>query len=259
MMKTLRISDLLVWALGAVVMSLSPVQAATDGAICRQIRHEGIPHTVCEVEAGSDMRLFLNDAAGRNIGSFSRIDRLLAADGNTLVFAMNAGMYHADLSPVGLHVEDGTEISPIVTAAGPGNFGMRPNGVFCILDDGRFRVIESRAFAEAPPSCRHATQSGPMLVIDGDLHPRFLADATSRHIRNGVGVSADGARAWFVISDEPVTFHEFARVFRDVLGSPQALYFDGNISRLHAPGLRRSDFGFAMGPIIGLVAPKATP
>jgi uncharacterized protein YigE (DUF2233 family) len=92
-----------------------------------------------------------------------------------------------------------------------------------------------------------------MLVIDGDLHPRFLVDSDSRYVRNGVGVSADGHTAWFAISDRSVTFHEFGRLFRDGLKARNALYFDGSISRLYAPQVRRNDFGWSMGPIIGLV------
>ena len=114
-------------------------------------------------------------------------------------------------------------------------------------------MIESRAFAKARPQCRIATQSGPMLVIDGDLHPRFLVDSDSRYVRNGVGVSPDGQTAWFAISDRAVTFHEFGRLFRDGLGVRDALYFDGSISRLYAPGMNRADFGRSLGPIIGLV------
>ena len=131
---------------------------------------------------------------------------------------------------------------------------MLPNGVFCIAED-RFAILESRAYAADPPGCRYATQSGPMLVIDGALHPRFLPDSDSLNLRNGVGVSADGQRAVFVISDEPVTFHRFARFFRDALGLPQALFLDGSISRLYAPELGRSDWGMPMGPVVGLVAP----
>ena len=92
-----------------------------------------------------------------------------------------------------------------------------------------------------------------MLVIDGALHPRFDATSTSRYIRNGVGVSRDMKTAWFVISDRAVTFHEFARFFRDELGARNALYFDGSISRLYAPALNRADWGRTMGPIIGYV------
>jgi uncharacterized protein YigE (DUF2233 family) len=166
---------------------------------------------------------------------------------------MNAGMYHPDRVPVGLMIENGQERARIVTSDGPGNFGLLPNGVFCIND--RFAVIESRAFKAAPPACRFATQSGPMLVIDGALHPRFIPDSPSRYIRNGVGVSADGRRAYFVISQGRVNFAEFARVFRDALGTPQALYFDGNVSRLFAPDIGRRDLGFPMGPIVGTVVP----
>ena len=95
-----------------------------------------------------------------------------------------------------------------------------------------------------------------MLVIDGALHPRFLENSNSRYIRNGVGTSNDGKIATFVISDAPVNFHTFGRVFRDYLGLRNALYFDGNVSRLRAPDLGRDDTGFApLGPIIGVVEP----
>jgi uncharacterized protein YigE (DUF2233 family) len=115
-------------------------------------------------------------------------------------------------------------------------------------------VIETAAFAAERPSCRFATQSGPMLVTGGDLHPRFLPDSDSRFVRNGVGVAPDG-RVIFAISDAPVTFHEFGRLFRDALGVPDALYLDGSVSRLHAPGLGRSDIGLPLGPIVGVAAP----
>ncbi len=95
-----------------------------------------------------------------------------------------------------------------------------------------------------------------MLVIDGALHPKLLPDSDSFYIRNGVGVSADGQTAVFAISNDEVNFHLFARLFRDHLGLPDALYFDGNISRLYAPDLGRHDGGFPMGPIVGTVVPK---
>jgi len=96
------------------------------------------------------------------------------------------------------------------------------------------------------------TQSGPMLVIDGALHPRFIDGGTSKYIRNGVGTSADGQRAIFAISNAPVNFHSFGRLFRDVLALPNALYFDGNVSRLYAPTLGRDDFGFRLGPMVAV-------
>ncbi len=243
--------------LAALALSLLFGCALGAGALaepCQTTRFEDKPFTLCEVVQGQDLRLFLTDDEGEAYGSFARIEAALAERGETLVFAMNAGMYHADRRPVGLYIEDGAEVSALVTREGPGNFGMLPNGVFCI-DDGGFSVVESRAYADDPPDCRMATQSGPMLVIDGALHPRFLEDSTSALIRNGVGASDDGQRAVFVIADQPVTFHQFGRLFRDHLGLRQALYFDGNVSRLHAPGIGRSDWGRPMGPVVGLVGP----
>ena len=224
--------------------------AAVD---CSDLTHNGNRYTVCEVHpAQEDLRLFLYDDVGDVLGQFGAIDSRLQADGKALAFAMNAGMYHRDRAPVGHYVENGEELRRVIPNAGPGNFGMLPNGVFCI-GEGRADVFETLAFVKQAPACRFATQSGPMLVIDGALHPRFLPDSTSRYVRNGVGTSDDGTRVVFAISGNAVTFHEFGSLFRDRLGVTNALYFDGNISRLYAPAIRRSDAGFAMGPIVGVV------
>jgi uncharacterized protein YigE (DUF2233 family) len=218
-------------------------------AACRDISFEDAPYTICEIAPGSDLRLFLNGPDGA-LGSFAAVNNVLAGHGEALTFAMNAGMYHADRAPVGLYIEGGEELAPIITSDGPGNFGLLPNGVFCIGN--AFAVIEARSFEASPPACRYATQSGPMLVIDGALHPRFLPDSDSYNIRNGVGVRPDGT-AVFAISGTRVNFHSFARLFRDELGTPNALFLDGSISRLYAPELDRDDAGFPMGPIVGLV------
>jgi len=249
----------------ALLLALTPLllalAAPASAASCRAITVEGVGYTLCEADAArDDIRLFLTDPKSSTpLGSFANVERLLARAGKRLAFAMNGGMYHPDRRPVGLYVEAGRETAPIVTRAGPGNFGMLPNGVFCVFD-GRAEVIESRSFTREAPACRFATQSGPMLVIDGALHPRFIEDSDSRFIRNGVGTSPDGRRAWFLISDAPVNFHRFARVFRDHLGADRALYLDGKVSRLHAPGLGRSDRGFLpMGPILGVVVDEGAP
>jgi uncharacterized protein YigE (DUF2233 family) len=235
------------------VVALLALPAAASAA-CADRGFEGGRFTVCDVSAAEDLRIFQTAPDGDPFGSFDRVNQALAAEGRALGFAMNAGMYHPDRAPVGLMIEDGQERARIVTADGPGNFGLLPNGVFCIADT--LSVVESRAFAAAPPACRYATQSGPMLVIDGAIHPRFIPDSPSRYIRNGVGVSADGQRAWFVISQDRVNFTEFARFFRDALGARDALYFDGNVSRLFAPEIGRDDIGFRMGPIVGTVVPR---
>ena len=237
-----------------LVLAVFALLAATAaGATCRDITFEDTPFTVCEASSADDLRLFLNGPDGP-YGSIAAVDAGLSRKGQTLAFAMNAGMFQPDLAPVGLYIEDGRQLAPIITSDGPGNFGLLPNGVFCI--GSRFSIVESRAFAAQPPDCRHASQSGPMLVIDGQLHPLFKPASDSLNIRNGVGVSPDGRTAWFAISNRVVNFARFARLFRDALGTPNALYFDGSVSRLMSRELGRSGSGFSVGPIVGLVQPK---
>jgi len=238
----------------ALLMSAGGAQAA-----CRKTIIEGARYVICEFGTRDDIELFLRDGAGAPIAQFERVRETLAARKRTLVFAMNAGMYHEDRSPVGLYVENGRQLKRLSTANGPGNFSMKPNGVFYVDAKGA-GVLETRAFAKRRIGATFATQSGPMLVIDGKLHPRFRADSLSRHRRNGVGVT--GKSVVFALADDPVTFHEFARVFRDVLKTPNALYLDGSISRLYAADIDRNDFGFSLGPIVAVSIPaqaKVTP
>lgn len=229
------------------LMWASPAAAVT----CADVTSDGKSYTYCTVDmATENLRLFLRDKNGNILGNFRNIENTL--DGASLPFAMNAGMYHEDRAPVGYFVENGEEVMRVIPNAGPGNFGLLPNGVLCINDD-TAQVYETLDFIDKAPDCRDATQSGPMLVIDGELHPRFLPDGTSRYIRNGVGTSADGKTAVFVISNSVVSFHEFGSFFRDVLKLPNALYFDGKVSRLQASSLGRSDPGFRLGPMVGVV------
>lgn len=241
MIRTLVILGAALWA------------AQASAVTCEKLTHEDKRYTICEVDAANeDLRLFLNDEDGERLGHFSSVNEALAPGGERLAFAMNAGMYHDDRSPVGHYVEDGEEVMRVIPNAGPGNFGLLPNGIFCVRE-GRADVFETLDYIDQAPECRFATQSGPMLVIGGELHPRFLPDSTSHYVRNGVGTSADGTRAVFAISDDYVTFHEFGSLFRDVLGTPNALFFDGNISRMYERASNRSDVGFSLGPIVGVV------
>ena len=234
------------WAVLALIWA-TPAAAVT----CENIESLGNSYTVCTVDAvADDLRLFLRDEEGQNFGNFLNIDGML--EDAQLSFAMNAGMYHADRSPVGYFMQNGLQAMRVILNAGPGNFGLLPNGVLCI-NDTDVKVYETLRFVDKGPACRDATQSGPMLVIDGALHPRFLSDGTSKYIRNGVGTIEDGSTAMFVISNNAVNFYDFGILFLDVLRTPNALYFDGKVSRLHAPSIGRSDLGFRLGPIVGVV------
>lgn len=230
---------------------------AAHAETCENIAFQNKGYVVCKVDLTRDtLDLFLYDEDDAPFGFFTTLNSALERDGKRLGFAMNAGMYHDDRAPVGYYLENGKKYQGVISRDGPGNFGLLPNGVLC-LRKGRADVIETKRFLKEKPSCISATQSGPMLVIDGKLHPRFLKSGTSRYVRNGVGTTADGKHAVFAISNEIVNFYEFGLLFRDHFKVPNALYFDGNVSRIRAPDLGRSDVGFsALGPIIGVVKPK---
>ncbi len=218
--------------------------------ICRQASHEGVAYFACTVDpADFTIRLHHSGADGKPYGSLEAF--LKTEAGQTSLVAMNAGMYHEDLAPVGLHVEEGREMAPLNLADAEGNFFLKPNGVFFIGEDGKAGVMESAAFAASGIKARLATQSGPMLVIGGSLHPKFLADGPSRYIRNGVGVRPDGTVV-LAISRSPVSLGAFARAFRDGLSCPDALFLDGGISAFAALGKPVIGGKDAAGPILSV-------
>ena len=219
---------------------------------CAGIEHLSGRYTVCTFDPAKDaIRLYgarTLDTAG---ATYDQLNTHLLRNGQHMSFAMNGGMYHHDYGPVGLLVEHGKEMGALNHDDAFGNFFMKPNGVFWVAE-GKAGVMETEAFAKAGLSPVAATQSGPMLVIDGKIHPRFLPDATSLQIRNGVGILPDG-RVAFAISDVPVRFHDFATLFRDRLQCNNALFLDGSISSLYAPEIRRHDRDAVMGTIIAVV------
>lgn len=196
------------------------------------------------------LELFLMDDEGRPFRRFDRLRSWLAGRNKRLRFAMNAGMFEPDLSPVGLLVQEGQQVSAINLSDGTGNFFLKPNGVFLISESGP-RIVESAEYPSLAQGVWLATQSGPLLVRNGALHPAINAASTSRLLRNGVGISGD--TIMFVISEQPVSFYELATYFRDELHCPDALYLDGVVSSLYSTDLQRNDSRADLGPIVGWV------
>jgi uncharacterized protein YigE (DUF2233 family) len=163
-------------------------------------------------------------------------------------------MYHPDNSPVGLYVEEGRELVHANTSAGPGNFHMRPNGVFYLTGDVA-GILETRSFITQRPQVDFATQSGPMLVIDGEVNARFVRYGGSRKYRVAVG-SRDRNVVVFAISESEVSFGEFARLFRVKLRCKNALFLDGgSATSFYSPVLGLNSNFLPLGPIIGVYGP----
>ncbi|WP_426700366.1 phosphodiester glycosidase family protein [Rhodanobacter sp. Col0626] len=172
---------------------------------------------------------------------FSSIESLRQwgeAHGQRLLFATNAGIYDHKFAPLGLYVENGKTVVPLNLVHGnpaSGNFSLLPNGVFAIYPDGHAAVRTSAAFKAEGKTAQWATQSGPMLLIDGKLNEQFIDDSSSLKWRSGV-CARTPTEVVFAVSEAPVNFHTFGRLFRDRLGCRDALYLDGSISQLYVDG-----------------------
>lgn len=242
--------------------------ATTDG-MC-QTQKTPFAYSVCRVDtqtlAGEDtesgrysLRLFWQSAdRSQPLLTFDNLMTALPAS-QTLAFAMNAGMYDERYAPIGYTVIEGEEILSLNLKKGGGNFHLLPNGVMWWDKAGKVQITESHALdrqrKEGSAQPWYATQSGPMLVINGKIHPKFNPDSTSLKFRNGAGVCSDGS-IQFVNSDEPVSFYQFAALFKDNLNCPNALFLDGGIaSALYAPTIDRHDKK-EMGVMIGVVETK---
>lgn len=230
------------------------VNQAQEPTACADRLFEGSRFTVCAVPGGT-VEVRTADAGGQPYRSFTALAESLGEKSKFVAFAMNGGMFDEQGKPIGLLIEDGRQIKAINRREGSGNFHLMPNGVFLVRKDGSAEVVTSDSF-QPGDSITFATQSGPMLVIDGALHPKFDPDGSSRHIRNGVGIGPDGTPV-FAISAEPVSFGKFARLFRDSLKSGHALYFDGSVSSLWDPAAYRRDSFAPLGPIVVVFRPAA--
>lgn len=246
------------WLFSAAVVAVGGLAAEraaartprTDAPVaCAQRTIGGARYRVCEIPPASVARLQLmaRYAGGRPVRTIVRVDSLVRARGERLLFATNAGLYERVDSATGLLVADGGRTySRLNRGAGPpnpcsvANFYCPPNAVFFVAG-GRAAVLSAADFAARRASAGApalASQSGPMLVRNGALARAFPAGSQSRKVRNGVGVRADGTVV-FAIADTPVTFHQFATAFRDDLGCRDAMFLDGAISQLYAgPGTR---------------------
>ncbi len=218
---------------------------------CRNLVFADNSYTACSFDVAKDQIETYNlDETGQPLATFNRLSDMLARQGKVLNFAMNAGMFGQDLKAIGLFVAEGKTLHKLNRRNGPGNFHMKPNGVFYVSGD-KVGVMETEAFAKSGIKPEFATQSGPMLVIDGSIHPKISPSGTSAKFRNGAGM-IDDHTVEFVISNAPVTFYEFASLFQVELKCSNALFFDGSISSMFSDELFRNDSMLPLGPMVGV-------
>jgi len=214
-------------------------------------QNEVLDVDIIKIDQPQNLRLFLKDhQTNKPLRKFKAVARQLKAC-EKLLFAMNAGMYHADYAPVGLYVEASRQQQKLnMVKQAYGNFHLQPNGVLA-WNRHHSLIAKTEDYQKLNFNAEYATQSGPMLVIDGQINPNFLKDSDSFKIRNGVGMKDQ--TLYFVISRNAVSFYQFAQFFKDQLNVQQALYLDGSISSAYIPQLKRSDSLFNLGPIVAYI------
>lgn len=252
---------------GRVPRALAVLTAVALPAACTQAPHgisshdvvfENIHYRVVTVDtakAGLGLH-WLDPATGKPFSSIHALQQWGAAHGRQLLFAANAGIYDAHGEPLGLYVENGKTLKPLNTAHGnpaSGNFSLLPNGVFAIDANGHASVQTTAAFAATHAQPRLATQSGPMLVIDGKINPNFDSGSDSTRWRSGV-CTPKPDEVVFAVSTAPVNFHEFALLFRDKLGCRDALFLDGTLSQIFVDGDYYGAPAFMVKPYAGIFA-----
>lgn len=239
---------------GKATASPSPTPSETDSvtsqveSACRSIIFENVPLTHClAVPSRHRISMDLGPSGGapyRSLSAFSK-----ANEDAPIVFAMNAGMFDDEGKPIGYFVEDSQRLQTLNTAEGKGNFYLKPNGVFYGSGDSWTIRTTDDFLANVKDRPQFGTQSGPMLVINGKIHPEITENGPSRMVRNAVGVD-DKGRAHFVISNAPLSFGVMARFYKNELSVKNALYLDGEVSALWNPATDRLDNGAAIGPIV---------
>ncbi len=180
-----------------------------------------------------DLMLFWKNEKGEKFRSIQNLKNWVEKQNQTLDFAMNAGMYNKENAPQGLYIENQKTIATLDTSTATGNFYLKPNGVFYITDQNVPKICKTEDFNNANGKIKYATQSGPMLVIDGQIHPEFKEESKNLNIRNGVGILPNG-KVVFVLSKNEINFYDFANYFKS-LGCKNALYLDGFVSRAYVP------------------------
>lgn len=198
----------------------------------------------------ADLQFYWKDDNGKILGSIQHLKTWVESKNKKLIFAMNGGMYKTDLSPLGLFIQGNKIVNPINTSSGSGNFYLKPNGVFYITNDRKASICTSADFV-FQKNIRFATQSGPMLLINGAMHSAFKKGSSNLNIRNGVGILPNG-NVVFAMSKQEINFYDFADYFKR-LGCKNALYLDGFVSRTYLPAKKWEQTDGNFGVIIAEV------
>ncbi|MFZ4799068.1 MAG: phosphodiester glycosidase family protein [Bacteroidia bacterium] len=234
------------------IILLSLLVLLTAGLIAFTTRKKSIDDQILAYTVDTktqDIQLYWKNDKGEILNSIQNLKTYVQSKNRRLTFAMNGGMYLRDFSPQGLFIQNKKTLAKIDTANGSGNFYLKPNGVFYITTDNIPFVCKTTDFKDNG-SVKFASQSGPMLVIDGQIHDSFKNGSTNMNIRNGVGILPNN-NVIFAMSMTEINFYDFAKYFQS-LGCSNALYLNGFVSRTYLPEKNWVQIDGNFGVIIGV-------
>ena len=226
------------------------IQSQIEGAHFFTMECRGTIYDIVKIDLRkTKVKMALANDKNEKYRSIEKLKNEIETRGAKLIFAMNGGMYLKDGTPQGLYMEDGKTITKLDKKENAyGNFYLQPNGVFAIFEDGA--VVETtKQFQKENTVPVYATQSGPMLLFDNNIHPKFNEGSPNTHIRNGVGQISEHELV-FAISKQKVNLFDFAMLFHEGFGCDNALYLDGFVSKAWMPPLNRLDLKGNFGVII---------
>lgn len=198
-----------------------------------------------------DIDFMLKDNKGSSISTLDNAVKYAASKDEDIVFATNAGMFHEDRTPVGLFISDSKIIQPINTEDGNGNFFLKPNGIFFMEKNGKLGVKETTKFEKSAIHPKYATQSGPLLLENGKIHPAFNEGSTNLRVRSGVGIISQ-YQAVFLLSKTEVNYFDFSMTFKEKFKCKDALFLDGVISEVFIQDVHQKKSTFDFSGIIAI-------
>lgn len=221
---------------------------------CKKDRQINSDFVIYSADVKKDkIEFFWKNNQNQPFKSINNLKEYVTARNQKLKFAMNGGMFIENNIPKGLYIENFKTLHPIDTLSGEGNFYLQPNGIFYVTRFNESAVILTENF-KPDPNIQFATQSGPMLIVNGKINPIFQKQSKNLNIRNGVGILKNG-NAVFVMSKKKINFYNFASSFKN-LGCENALYLDGFVSRAYYPEQNWIQEDGDCGIMIGVTAEK---
>ncbi|MFK7946824.1 MAG: phosphodiester glycosidase family protein [Saprospiraceae bacterium] len=222
-----------------------------DGSHSREINFKGVKYDVFVADLRSvKLQMHWKDSQGNLLKDINSLKNDMAKKGQKPLFVTNGGIYAQKFIPEGLYIENGQLLKGLNTKNANGNFYLKPNGVFLVTENQSAAVVKTEEFVKLHnvlkgrnDKINFAVQSGPQLLVNGKIHPKFNANSPNKYIRNGVGIfNNNSKKVVFAITQEKVNLYDFSSFFYEVMKCDDALYLDGFVSRMYIDkGSKRQD------------------